>query len=554
MDDPIFYCVNEACARTFPRRVAFCPFCGVSQSAPAVLPRPVSPPVPAVAPLAEPLVQAVAEPVAAPARFADDRPADPSAERSAPAPEPASASAVTALAPTPAPGSPGTALERSKRAAASGAGAGPAAPPLPPPIRMRTWLLVLLALSAIWLWAKPRSQDKQVQARVDQAIALTGDCRLDAARVELAWLKSSKAKPEQLRRVQSAIGERGPVCEKNRLRGKAWREAAAAVEQGLSAASYGQAEHRLAQFTRRWGEDGETRELGGRIAVARGTLLLDEAEACRRKGDPLCMEQRLAAAEGLSRPELAPRAAALRESLASLLRSRKTAPAAVDEAVASAPPADPTQPTGDPEVPAADVAPAPEPDAMPPALGSKPPEQVMAVPPLAPTRPPDSRAKAPLAVAVIPAPVARVRPPAPPAPRVRPAPHRAKPAAPAPSAPQLAARRAAPLASTPPRALVSRPPAPTAAPPAPQIFISKPSAMIAAVPAPQYARRLLSDAGRDMELGNYRAAIDKLEICATMIDAGNRECQALRRRAERLNRDMLRCVASGAEWTDEQCQ
>jgi hypothetical protein len=554
MDDTIFYCVNEACARSFPRRVAFCPFCGVRQSA-APASQPAAPPVPAVAPLAEPVMQAAAEAAAEPAaRLADARPAGPSAAPPAmPSPEPALASAVTAWVPPPAP-APRAEPERPERADAS-AERGTANPPLRPPIRMRTWLLALLALAAIWLWAKPRSQDKQVEARVDHAIALTGECRLDAARVELAWLKSSKAKPEQLRRVQSAIGEGGAVCEKKRLRGKAWREAAAGVEHGLSEGAYEQAEHRLAQFTRRWGEDGETRELGGRVAAARGTVLLDEAEACRRKGDSQCMEQRLGAAEGLRRSELAPRAAALRESLASLLRAHKAAPAALAAA---------TLPADVAAAPGADGASAQEAVALPAALESTPPDAIAAAPepaPLAPVRPPSARAKAPLAVAVIAAPPARARPSAPKAkPAAKPpvalaaAPARVRPKhRPKPPAPQLAARRPAPLVSPTPPALVSRPPAPPASS-APQIFISKPSAMVAAVPAPQYARRLLSDAGHDIELGNYRAAIDKLEICTTMIDAGNRECQALRRRAERLNRDMLRCVASGAEWADEQCQ
>lgn len=70
----------------------------------------------------------------------------------------------------------------------------------------------------------------------------------------------------------------------------------------------------------------------------------------------------------------------------------------------------------------------------------------------------------------------------------------------------------------------------------------------------QQARKLLAEAERELRQGNYKAAMDKANICATMIDEGNRECTALKNRAERMNRDLMNCVASGREWIDDRCQ
>ncbi|KQW96664.1 hypothetical protein ASC94_07455 [Massilia sp. Root418] len=106
--------------------------------------------------------------------------------------------------------------------------------------------------------------------------------------------------------------------------------------------------------------------------------------------------------------------------------------------------------------------------------------------------------------------------------------------------------------------------APQAAAPAtlPPAIASQPpraaSPVISTVPqtaqTAQQARKILADAEREFNQGNYKGAMDKAEICATMIDVGNRECLGLKQRAERLNRDMLRCVASGADWINDRCQ
>jgi hypothetical protein len=62
----------------------------------------------------------------------------------------------------------------------------------------------------------------------------------------------------------------------------------------------------------------------------------------------------------------------------------------------------------------------------------------------------------------------------------------------------------------------------------------------AAAPAPsreaagESAQNLIAEAEREISRGNYKGAIDKMETCVDMVDAGNRDCKALKARAERL--------------------
>jgi len=48
----------------------------------------------------------------------------------------------------------------------------------------------------------------------------------------------------------------------------------------------------------------------------------------------------------------------------------------------------------------------------------------------------------------------------------------------------------------------------------------------------QSAYNLIQSAERDLANGNYGAAADKMALCLTMVDAGNRECRALKTQAE----------------------
>jgi hypothetical protein len=70
----------------------------------------------------------------------------------------------------------------------------------------------------------------------------------------------------------------------------------------------------------------------------------------------------------------------------------------------------------------------------------------------------------------------------------------------------------------------------------------------------QSARNLIADARRALVLGNYKAASDKMEVCAAMVDPDNRECSALKTRADRLLGEMQRCVAAGRDWSADRCQ
>ncbi len=69
----------------------------------------------------------------------------------------------------------------------------------------------------------------------------------------------------------------------------------------------------------------------------------------------------------------------------------------------------------------------------------------------------------------------------------------------------------------------------------------------------QSARNLIEEAERALAAGNYKGASDKLETCITMVDAGNRECAAFKVQADRLQRDLQRCLANGHEWYQDRC-
>ena len=302
----------------------------------------------------------------------------------------------------------------------------PGRPPLREPVGKRTWALVVVALAAIWFIARPVDPHKKFAERVDQAVAQTADCQLDVARAELASLKTDKADAAQVKRLQQAITAAAGGCERKRLHAKAWSDLLPVLESALQAGALDRAAARLDTYTKKWGEDGDTREWDGRIDTRRAERLLDEADACLKKANRACLETKLDAAERLRRPEAAPRIALLRESLSRLLEQTVLEQGAAPPAAASAPPS---------------------------------------------------------------------------------------------------------------------------AAPSPVLTTSPPVAQ-----AVQKAQKILADAERELAHGNYKSAMDKADICATMIDVGNRECLQLKQKAERLNRDMLRCVASGADWIGDRCQ
>ena len=68
------------------------------------------------------------------------------------------------------------------------------------------------------------------------------------------------------------------------------------------------------------------------------------------------------------------------------------------------------------------------------------------------------------------------------------------------------------------------------------------------------ARNLIADARQALALGDYKSASDKMEVCLAMLDAGNRECGALKAKARRLQGELQRCLGDGREWVGERCQ
>lgn len=271
-DEAIYRCIHAACARALPRPVNFCPYCGTGQHAgvdkPAhrVTGAGVAPSsVAAAAPLNSARPAAAASTAAAAAvpgyPAGADSPTTPA--------QPSNASQAGAVAP-PAPGSP--ARPRPTGAPHASVARGSAPTPTPTranerqPVRLRWWLLALAVLWAIWLVARPT--DKRIDARIEKAVALAIECKASEAQSELIALRSTRAKPQQLARLQQELNDAAAECKRVRQRSKAWSDARAAVQTALRSSAYDKARSRLSAFTRRWGEDEETRALKAQVEAA----------------------------------------------------------------------------------------------------------------------------------------------------------------------------------------------------------------------------------------------------------------------------------------------
>ncbi|HEU4818254.1 hypothetical protein [Janthinobacterium sp.] len=283
-------CLNAACGRTLPLRVVHCPFCGARQVAQAPVltkvatPVPVAPPVPPPTPVAPPIStpQPAPQPVSAPQ----------------PAPPPAAAPA--------------------KAPPAKPAGRGSVPPPRPP-VRLRTWIAAAVVLTGIWFYNKPADKPASVAEQVEAATALAAQCDLDGARSALAVLKSAKAPAAQIKRLQASITKSAAACDRQQQRAQAWTALQGSVQQALDAGKPELAATRLAAYVKRWGDDPDTLELDAKVKVAQASAQLDLADACLAKGDRVCLENSLIAAERYKRPELAARTQALRTALSQLL-------------------------------------------------------------------------------------------------------------------------------------------------------------------------------------------------------------------------------------------
>lgn len=284
-------CINAACGRTLPLRLAHCPFCGARQvaaapvvekvPAPPPLPRmpppvPVAPPVPAPTPIPQPAPRPVPPPAAAPAP----------APAKAPPAKPAIKGSV---------------------------------PPPRPPVRLRTWIAAAVVLTGIWFYNKPADKPASVAEQVEAATALAAQCDLDGARSALAVLKSAKAPAAQIKRLQANITKSAAACERQQQRAQAWTALQDSVNQALDAGKPELAATRLAIYVKRWGDDPDTLELDAKVKVAQASAQLDLADACLAKSDRVCLESSLIAAEHYKRPELAARTQALRTALSQLL-------------------------------------------------------------------------------------------------------------------------------------------------------------------------------------------------------------------------------------------
>ena len=299
-NETLYRCIQPACARTWPRRVNFCPYCGTQQGADVARGDAAAHRVP-------PAVQDAAVPAASVAPAAPgasgislgkagrDDAAAPTRESAATAAAPAAAAALAQA--QGAVGGAAAAMGRPSGAPAPAAAAPPAPPAKPPmtppmtpaspprpgvragigpravpaadappkrqPVRLRWWLLALALLWVVWLVANPAK--RRIEKQMDKAIALATACKPREAQSELIALRSTKATPEQLQHVQQVLNDAAGECTRKRQRDKAWREAKAAVESALASSSFERARTRLRTFTKRWGEDTASRDLKAKI-------------------------------------------------------------------------------------------------------------------------------------------------------------------------------------------------------------------------------------------------------------------------------------------------
>ena len=290
-------CINAACGRTLPLRVAHCPFCGARQvaAAPVLAKLPAPPPLPRMPPPV-PVAPSVPAPQAAPQPAPAPQPVLPPAAVPAPA-----AATVPAKAPPAKPAIKGS------------------VPPPRPPVRLRTWIAAAVVLTGIWFYNKPADKPVSVAEQVEAATALAAQCDLDGARSALAVLKSAKAPAVQLKRLQASITKSAATCDRQQQRAQAWTALQDSVNQALDAGKPDVAATRLAIYVKRWGDDPDTLELDAKVKVAQASAQLDLADACLAKSDRVCLESSLIAAERYKRPELAARTQALRTALSQLL-------------------------------------------------------------------------------------------------------------------------------------------------------------------------------------------------------------------------------------------
>ena len=249
-----YTCINPACAHALARVVKFCPYCGTPQQggvARPVKPAPVVTPVPAQVPAPAPVPE---EATAHPAAFTPP-PAIPAPPPVQPAAQP--------------------------QAARAGPGSTPAIPPQRQPLHWIWWVAGIALLWLAWVAARPAAY--KLDARIDDAIGLAQECKGKQAQTELIALRTTRATPAQLQRLQTALNQAASTCERKRVRDKAWADTTTAIDTALAAAAVERARTRLATFTRRYGEDDETAAVKKRIDAAKRAPVVAPAPAPSRE-------------------------------------------------------------------------------------------------------------------------------------------------------------------------------------------------------------------------------------------------------------------------------
>lgn len=264
-DDAVYRCIGPHCGRLMPRRVNFCPWCGTAQQAvQPVTPVLAKPPAPTAAPPPAPTI-APTPPPPVPAAG----PAPGAAMGAAPQQSQAQGAARPPSQPQPGRGiPPPPGVGR-----AAPAGPAPAQPPRRAPIRLRWWIAALAALWLIWVMVRP--EGSRIERRMDRAVALAVECKARDAQDELIALRSTRATPEQLRQVQQSLNKAAADCTRAEQRARAWLDTTGAIKKLRRARAYDKALARLAVFTKRWGEDDQTRALRLEIVDEREHPLAD---------------------------------------------------------------------------------------------------------------------------------------------------------------------------------------------------------------------------------------------------------------------------------------
>ncbi len=271
-DDAVYRCIGPHCGRLMPRRENFCPWCGTAQQAvqpvtpvlakaPAAAPTAAPPPAPTVAPTPAPTTPPPPLPAAGPAPGAAMGAGTQQSQAQGPARPPPQPQSGRGIPPPPGVGR------------AAPAGPTPAQPPRRAPIRLRWWIAALAALWLIWVMVRP--EGSRIERRMDRAVALAVECKARDAQDELIALRSTRATPEQLRQVQQSLNKAAADCTRAEQRARAWTDATGAIKKLRRARAYDKALARLAVFTKRWGEDDQTRALRLEIVDEREHPLAD---------------------------------------------------------------------------------------------------------------------------------------------------------------------------------------------------------------------------------------------------------------------------------------